>query len=407
VKHSTPLPLFDSMEHLNDTHDFSYLNKDYFLEDIVVSKKFLNSYKGSKGTFNSYRREVERFIHWTVLVAGKKISQISREDIESYFNFCRQPPKHWIGKTKPPRFIKKEGLRVPNIQWRPFVVTVSKVEHRRGVSPEIDNFSLSYGSLRETLVILGSYFSYLLEEGHVLTNPVALIRQKSKIIRKSQGTTVIRRLTDIQWQYVIETALNLANNNGEQHERTLIIMSSLYSMYLRISELAASERWAPQMNHFARDGDGSWWFTTVGKGNKERNIAVSDAMIAALKRWRMYLALSPLPSPADNTPLLPKIKGSGPISSTNAIRKIVQFCFDKAINKLSEDGFNDEADNLNEATVHWLRHTGISDDVKVRPREHVRDDAGHSSGAITDKYIDIELRERHSSARKKPMSCDD
>jgi hypothetical protein len=39
--------------------------------------------------------------------------------------------------------------------------------------------------------------------------------------------------------------------------------------------------------------------------------------------------------------------------------------------------------------------------VKIRPREHVRDDAGHSSSAITDKYIDIELRERHRSAKKK------
>jgi hypothetical protein len=57
---------------------------------------------------------------------------------------------------------------------------------------------------------------------------------------------------------------------------------------------------------------------------------------------------------------------------------------------------------LRSATVHWLRHTGISDDVKVRPREHVRDDAGHSSGAITDRYIDVELQERaKSSARKK------
>lgn len=60
-----------------------------------------------------------------------------------------------------------------------------------------------------------------------------------------------------------------------------------------------------------------------------------------------------------------------------------------------------EADQLAAATVHWLRHTGISDDVKIRPREHVRDDAGHSSGAITDKYIDVELRERHGTARKK------
>ena len=29
------------------------------------------------------------------------------------------------------------------------------------------------------------------------------------------------------------------------------------------------------------------------------------------------------------------------------------------------------------------------------------DDAGHSSSAITDRYIDIGLRERHGSAKKK------
>ena len=54
-----------------------------------------------------------------------------------------------------------------------------------------------------------------------------------------------------------------------------------------------------------------------------------------------------------------------------------------------------------EATVHWLRHTGIPDDVEHRPREHVRDDAGHGSGSITDKYIDVDLKERHQTAKNK------
>ena len=51
-------------------------------------------------------------------------------------------------------------------------------------------------------------------------------------------------------------------------------------------------------------------------------------------------------------------------------------------------------------------HTGISDDVKHRPRERVRDDAGHSSSAITDKYIDIELKEHHKSAKNKQIVLD-
>lgn len=80
--------------------------------------------------------------------------------------------------------------------------------------------------------------------------------------------------------------------------------------------------------------------------------------------------------------------------------------FDEFCEMLRRDKFADEADALAHATVHWLRHTGISDDVKIRPREHVRDDAGHSSSSITDKYIDIDLRERHASANNKRIKND-
>lgn len=98
-----------------------------------------------------------------------------------------------------------------------------------------------------------------------------------------------------------------------------------------------------------------------------------------------------------------KQKGAGGVSSTRQVRDIVQVCFDEAAARLRRDGLESDADNLQTATVHWLRHTGISDDVKRRPKEHVRDDAGHGSSAITDRYIDLEKRERHASAKKKSI----
>jgi hypothetical protein len=64
-------------------------------------------------------------------------------------------------------------------------------------------------------------------------------------------------------------------------------------------------------------------------------------------------------------------------------------------------GIENDAVDLRTATVHWLRHTGISEDVKFRPREYVRDDAGHSSMQTTDRYIESDLRERHESGRSK------
>lgn len=60
-------------------------------------------------------------------------------------------------------------------------------------------------------------------------------------------------------------------------------------MYLRISELSSTPRWSPKMCDFFRDPNGDWWFNTVGKGNKARQIAVSPVMLKALKRWRSHL----------------------------------------------------------------------------------------------------------------------
>lgn len=398
----TPRALFDSLAYIKKQTPASYLSK-VEKEDFQVSLGFLNSYAGSLGTFNSYRREIERLLYWCWFVANKSLKKLKRDDIEAFVKFCQKPKKSWIGLKKAPRFVEKEGLRVPNLEWRPYVATVSKSEFRKGNKPNIGQFNLSNGALKQLFAILSTFYNYLVQEEYVVANPVILIRQKSRFIRKQQGPAKIRRLSLLQWQYTIKTATELAEKDPSTHERTLFIMSILYSMYLRISELAANSRWVPTMNHFQRDGDGNWWFTTVGKGNKQRHIAVSNSMLDALKRWRGHLGLSPLPSPADNSPLLPKIKGSGPITNTNPIRKIVQYCFDRAIEKLRLDGCQEESETLVDATTHWLRHTGISDDVKHRPREHVRDDAGHSSSVTTDRYIDIELKERHRSARNKSI----
>lgn len=400
-----PLALFDTLEQL-EAAEIKLCNSDVDSRDFSFACAFLKCYRGSKGTFNSYRREIERLIQWSYLIAGKTLKELSRTDIEDFIRFCQHPPTSWIGINKVPRFIIKNGERIPNSEWRPFVATVSKTNYRLGASPNSKKYNLSQGTLQEIFPILSTFFNYLVQEEYVFHNPVALLRQKSKFIQKEQGIKKIRRLSELQWQYVITSAEKLAGENPQKHERTLFIMSALYSMYLRISELTATSRWSPVMNHFFRDHDGSWWFITVGKGNKKREIAVSDAMLSALKRWRSFLKLPSLPNPADHFPLLPKLNKQGetiqePMSSANHLRRIVQSCFDFAIDELKRDNFSDEAETMMAATVHWLRHTGISDDVKHRPREHVRDDAGHSSGLITDRYIDVDRRERHSSAKKK------
>jgi site-specific recombinase XerD len=406
-----PIPLFDTLEYLETSFDIQAsrikpqlppdISFDKVLSDYRHTCSFLHAYRGSAETFKSYRREIERLLQWSWFVRTKTLVELRRSDMEVFLEFCQDPPTDWIGTKHVPRFMEKDGLRTANPAWRPFVVAISKKAHRDGQLPNVKSYSLSQSALQAIFAILSSFFNYLEQEEYTFGNPVGQIRQKSKFLRKRHGKKTIRRISELQWTYTIETAEMMAKENPSLHERTLFMMTALYAMYLRISELAASDRWIPQMGHFYKDIDNNWWFKTVGKGNKERDISVSNAMLEALKRYRHSMGLTSLPSPGEALPLIPKALGKGPVEGTRHIRKIVQQCFDKTIERLKTDGFKEDAEMPMAATVHWLRHTGISEDVKIRPREHVRDDAGHSSSAITDQYIDIELRARHESAKKK------
>lgn len=391
-----PCAVFDTLDAMPNPFKHTLPEPAYFagacppaaMTDYQYASEFIYSYRGSPDTFSTYRRELEHFLHWVWLVAKKSLNQIVREDIESYAEFTRQPPPSWIGEKNVPRFIEKNGDRVPNPDWRPYVSTVGE-------------YNLSQSGLQSLFGVLSSFFNFLIQENYLASNPVSQLRQKSKFLRKQQAQGKIRRLSPLQWDYVTEAVEHMAKEEPRVHERTLFIMHTLFAMYLRISELVETPRWQPQMGHFQADQDGNWWFTTVGKGNKQREISVSDAMLEALRRYRRSRGLSALPAPGEATPLIHKTRGKGGITSTRQIRSIVQLCFDRAGDLMRKEGFSEDAERLSVATVHWLRHTGISEDVKHRPREHVRDDAGHGSSAITDRYIDVERAERHASARRK------
>lgn len=411
-KRRPPQPVIDGLEYLENPFRVQQFSAAGYLDqplhgadqDLEFALKFLYSYNGSSATFNSYRREIERLLQWCWRVERRTAVGLQREHIEEFIKFCLQPPQAWIGTKNVARFKDHQGARVVNPDWRPFVVNVSKADFRAGKVADVKAFSPSQAAIKATFTALSSFYDYLLQEGLTQVNPVALIRQKSKFVRRDHQAAPVRRISNLQWDYVLETAALMAGENPQEHERTLFIMNALYAMYLRISELVADQRSAPVMGDFRKDRDGNWWFHVTGKGNKSRTITVCDDMLNALRRYRRFLGLSPLPLSNEQTPLVPKHKGHGPVTATRHIRLIVQTCFDYAFERMRNDGLQDDAEDLRAATVHWLRHTGISEDVKFRPREHVRDDAGHSSMATTDRYIESDLRERHESGRKKRIT---
>ena len=310
-KRTPPQPIVDNLEMLKDRRYREQMASqlgaaaDYQASNYQTVTQFLLSYDGSTDTFNAYRRELERLLQWSWRVQERSVHDLGRDDIVAFIEFLMDPPMAWIGLTNTARFVNRDGQREPNPNWRPFVASVTKSAFREGGAPEAKDYQPSQASIQAAFAVLSSYYDFLLQESYVETNPVSIIRQKSKFLQKDHNQAIVRRISDLQWDYVLETAELMAAQNPALHERTLFVMTALFAMYLRVSELVANERSTPLMGDFKRDRDGHWWFHVTGKGNKHRTVTVSDAMLGALKRYRLSRGLSDLPPPNDPLPLVP------------------------------------------------------------------------------------------------------
>src|SRR5258708_6722788 len=109
-----PTPLFDAIEHIDWKADYQHPEMPHASQDYQYARDFLHCYKDNAQTFNAYRREIERFLSWCWFMAHTSLLAVRRPQFEAYLQFCQSPPLAWIGLKKVPRFINKNGLRIPN-----------------------------------------------------------------------------------------------------------------------------------------------------------------------------------------------------------------------------------------------------------------------------------------------------
>ncbi len=357
-------------------------------DDVKQAVSFLFEYSGSQDTYNTYRRELERLYQWSWLVRNLSVVTITRQDIVDYTLFFKDPPADWFSVKRTRRFLTVGGELRSNSEWRPFVKT-DKLVHQ------------SPASLKSMLAVLSTFYEYLLQESIVQRNPVKLIR-KHQLIQKQQETIIHRQLNTTQWVALLQ-AVKLKTLEDDSYERHLFILSCFFLLGLRISELASSTMQSPTMSQFYQDHSRCWWFQTVGKGNKSREVAVPDDCLTALVRYRRFLGLTDLPMFNDHSPLLPKDRGRGSLG-IRRVRTLVKDAFSAGVDHLNQQGKDRDALMLKSATAHWLRHTAIAHDVSQnRPLTDIRDDAGHQSINTTNIYLQSSRKERYLSAKKKQL----
>ncbi|WP_371372172.1 tyrosine-type recombinase/integrase [Thalassotalea aquiviva] len=415
----TAQPLFDSHRHFqllkrnqvfsDDTptvkqfvESVSQTVADAF-DDYKFTKEFLQS-KGrrNEATYNLFRTETEKFLLWSWLINKKSIVQLKRRDLEAYIDFVHKPPHQWISDNVYRRFENRNGIRDVNPDWRPFTIKIPKAQRLDNIDfkKKKQNYQCSQDALKATFSVLNVYYDYLVSEDYAFGNAIASVKKDCPYLIKDASYTEVKRLSSLQWDYILESSELLASEN-DNHERTLFIIATLKTLYLRISELSERANWSPTMGHFWQDKDKNHWFKVFGKGSKQRDVSVPDSFLPYLERYRASRGLSGYPLSSESDPLIHKLKGSGGMTSRQ-LRRIVQQAFDFAYEQMVQEGFKNEAQTLKEATTHWLRHTGASMDIDSRPLKHMADELGHASMGTTDRvYVQSDHLERAKSGKKR------
>lgn len=401
---NTPIAILDTLEHMGTPlvpqlsleHVFPSGSPDYVRHDLSLLISFLYANRGSSDTFKAYRRDLERFVQWCWTVENISLLSVQRADAERFLEFCKAPPASWVGHKNVARFRGKIDRR-PNPQWRPFVSIAGKP------------YQFSQASMSIMFACLSSFYNFLIEDGITERNPIQGIRQKSKFINRQAGPAPVRRLSVLEWNCLLEVAEEWALKEPEVHERTLFILHCLFNMYLRISEIVDDGPGAPTMGDFRAEilssstgqSETTWWFHARGKGNKSRTVSVSDHMLNALMRYRRTRGLADLPTAGETSPLLITQRGHR-LKSSRQIRNIIAPIVDEAAYRLRSMGHIQQSQHIQQMTVHWLRHTGISEDMLRRDRTHVRNEAGHQSFQTTDRYDQSDRFAQYESAKGKP-----
>ena len=408
---SKPFPLYPTYTDLIEFDESDYPEITHFLSNNPPwysthwdwGKSFL-LYTGrnkSIHTYDRFRNEVEKFLLWAFLEKKSSIDELRKTDILEYIDFCWQPPISWIGFNNHERFTLANGYSHRNELWFPFKIQAAKSQVNKDVDKK--KYRPSQQTLTSTFTALIVFYNYLMSEELCYGNPAQIAKKDCKHFITDAQVKEIKRLTSQQWQYLLDTAVEMANEN-EKYERNLFVIAALKTLFLRISELSERENWQPTMGHFWQDENENWWLKIFGKGRKLRDTTVPSDFLPFLTRYRNARGLSNLPSARENTVLVEKIRGQGGMSARH-LRRLVQETFDQAFNKMKHYEGENKALKLKEASTHWLRHTGASMEIeRGRALKDLSEDLGHASMATTDTiYVQTENKKRAESGKQRKV----
>lgn len=327
----------------------------------------------NENTKRSYRREAERLILWGVLERGKALSSLGIEDGTAYRDWLaglgRTPPDAWPWKIPQDKWLGKRHVPRWSPDWRPF------------------EGELSLRSQQQAHTILKSMFEWLVKVRYLDSNPWdGVARPSQEAPDASPDIEMNRALTRGQWAFLVEYLEGLPED--DRTARLRFVLPFAYATGLRLSELVDA-RTGRLYSKPLKNGLGvRWMLKVLGKGQKWRAVPMPSSVMEALKTYLAHRSLDPAPSNnPPETPLIGLIRGeSGETMSPSALYKTLRGFFGEASVAMRTQGHEDDANKIERASPHWLRHTRGSHSAESMPLNLVQRLLGHTSLSTTSIY---------------------
>ncbi len=310
---------------------------------------------GSRATAISYSREALRLLLWLTHERNAGFRTMQTEDCLAYLTFLEHIPADWISR-------QRCAVLAPG--WAPF----------RG--------PLTLSSRRQAVVILRSFFTWLVDTGYLpLRNPWLLINRRSG---DDAGRHELdsRAFTPEAWDALLRQLATQPPSPAK--DRIEFLLSFIESTGLRASELVDARLGAFRM-HKSRLA-----LQVQGKGSRNRVIAVPGQARQALDRYLSTRGINHVLDAPPDAPLIASTKDPlAPIGYQtlySTMKRWIQRCVDSSSLPESEKRI------ARLASPHWLRHTfGTRALERKAPLEVIQRQLGHADPRTTMRYAKAQL----------------
>lgn len=321
----------------------------------------------SPNTFDSYRREAIRLLLW-LGENGLSLKEMKVDHAHLFFAHLASPPFHWLRPRKP----RRDDVLAPT---------------------QVLAAPLSASSISHSRTILGGMCSYLQDAGYLQFNVFKLSMKPAVVVSEHQE----RALHLDSWFWLWDWVCNLSGRTARDQAgatRARWLFALLYHSGVRREEAAHGV-----MGDFVRM-DRGWLLRVIGKGSKERMVAVNSILLKELMRYRKSWGLAEFPNPGEKFPLVASVNvGARSRGLTpRSVGLIVQELARAAAGDCPDEHIRNQIVRM---TTHWMRHTNATHRLQAGATlETTQDELGHADPRTTRIYARTIDSKRQEDAQK-------